>query len=154
MKNKYFFIVLTVIVSGKAARAQTAEDSVKAVINRMFTGMKNADVSLLKSSFADSMVLQTITRKEGKMVVLNEDPAGFIDFISKEAPGNADERITFDVVKVDGPLAIAWTPYNFYYKGQFSHCGVNSFQLVRFNGEWKIQYMIDTRRKQGCKEGE
>ncbi len=148
---KYFFIVLTVMQCGIAAKAQTAEDSVKAVINRMFTGMKNADADMLRSSFADSMVLQTIGRnKEGNLVVRNENPAGFIDFIKKESPGNADERITFDMVKVDGPLAIAWTPYNFYYKGQFSHCGVNSFQLVRFNGEWKIQYLIDTRRKQGC----
>jgi hypothetical protein len=139
------------MVYGTSLKAQTAEDSVKQVINRMFTGMKTADVSLLKSCFADSMVLQTISRnKEGKLVVLNEDAAGFIDFIGKTKAGDADERITFDVVKTDGPLAIAWTPYNFYYKGVFSHCGVNSFQLVRFNGEWKIQYLIDTRRKQGC----
>jgi Putative lumazine-binding len=156
---KYFLIVLTLVLYGIKAKAQlvtpmreTAEDSVKAVINKMFTGMKNADAVLLKSCFADSMVIQTISRnKEGKLMVKNEDPSGFIDFISKEAPGNADERIVFDVIKTDGPLAIAWTPYNFYYKGQFSHCGVNSFQLVRFNGEWKIQYLIDTRRKQGCK---
>lgn len=148
---KYFLIVLTVVISGNSLRAQTAEDSVKAVINNMFTAMKNADPVLLKTCFADSMVLQTISRnKEGNLIVRNEAPAGFIDFISKESPGNADERITFDVVKVDGPLAIAWTPYQFYYKGQFSHCGVNSFQLVRFNGVWKIQYLIDTRRKQGC----
>ena len=148
---KYFFIVLTVMEWVATAEAQTAEDSVKTVINRMFTGMKNADIALLKSSFADSMVLQTISRnKEGNLVVQNENPADFIDFVKKESPGNADERITFDVVKVDGPLAIAWTPYNFYYKGKFSHCGVNSFQLVRFNGEWKIQYLIDTRRGQGC----
>jgi hypothetical protein len=156
---KYFLIVLTIVLCGIKVKAQlvppmreTAEDSVKAVIKKMFTGMKNADVVLLKSCFADSMVLQTISRnKEGKLMVKNEDPSGFIDFVSKEAPGNADERIVFDVIKTDGPLAIAWTPYNFYYKGQFSHCGVNSFQLVRFNGEWKIQYLIDTRRKQGCK---
>jgi hypothetical protein len=134
------------------AQSQTAEDSVKAVINKLFTGMKNADPSLLKESFADSMVLQTISRnKEGQLIVVNEKPQDFIDFISKEQPGNADERISFETVKVDGPLAIAWTPYNFYYKGKFSHCGVNSFQLVRFNGEWKIQYLIDTRRRQGCK---
>jgi len=120
---------------GITARCQHAEDSVKAVINNMFTGMKNADAELVKTCFADSMVLQTISRnKEGKLVVRNEAPAGFIEFVSKELPGNADERITFDVVKVDGPLAIAWTPYQFYYKGNFSHCGVNSFQLVRFNG--------------------
>ena len=148
---KYFFILLTMISIAVTTRAQTAEDSVKAAINKMFTGMKNADVSLLKNSFADSMILQTIGRnKEGNIVIKNETPADFIDFIGKESPGNVDEKIIFDVVKVDGLLAIAWTPYNFYYKGQFSHCGVNSFQLVRFNGEWKIQYIIDTRRKQGC----
>jgi hypothetical protein len=148
---KYFFIVLTVLMCGSVAHGQTPEDSVKAVITKMFKGMKDADTALLKSCFADSIVFQTITRNlDGKLIVKNEDPAGFIDFISKESPGNADERITFDVVKTDGPLAIAWAPYNFYYKGKFSHCGIDSFQLVRFSNGWKIQYIIDTRRKQGC----
>ena len=148
---KYFFIVLTVILCGNKLRAQSAEDSVKSVINNMFTAMKNADPVLLKKCFADSMVLQTIAAKDGKLVVRNEAPQGFIDFVGTLKADDADERISFDVVRVDGPLASAWTPYNFYFKGKFSHCGVNSFQLVRFNGEWKIQYLIDTRRKQGCK---
>lgn len=148
---KYFFILLTVFVFPSAI-GQSGEDSVKATINKMFTGMKNADASLLKSSFADSAVLQTIIQaKEGKIAVRNEVLKDFIDFVSKQSPGDADERITFETIKIDGPLAIAWTPYNFYYKKQFSHCGVNSFQLVRVNGEWKIQYIIDTRRKQPCK---
>jgi len=133
------------------AAAQSAEDSVKTVINNMFAAMKNADGTGLKNCFSDSILFQTIARnKEGAMVVRTESPAGFIDQISKATPGSLDERISFETVKVDGPLAIAWTPYSFYYNGQFSHCGVNSFQLVRFNGIWKIQYIIDTRRKQGC----
>ena len=149
---KYFFILLTMLpFSMNHSNAQTAEDSVKTVINRMFTGMKNADAGLLKSSFADSVIFQTIARdKEGKTLVRNENPAEFIEYVSKQPAGASDERITFETVKVDGPLAIAWTPYNFYFNGQFSHCGVNSFQLVRLNGEWKIQYIIDTRRRQGC----
>ena len=61
-----------------------------------------------------------------------------------------DERISFETVKVDGDLAIAWTPYKFYLGDQFSHCGVNSFQLVKLEGVWRIQYLIDTRRRQGC----
>jgi len=149
---KYFLILLTVIIISSSAIAQTAEDSVKAVINKMFTGMKNGDMVLLKNSFADSVILQTITRnKEGYVVIKNENTAEFIDFISKLSPGAADERITFETIKTDGPMAIAWTPYNFYFNGKFSHCGVNSFQLVRFNDGWKIQYIIDTRRKQDCK---
>jgi hypothetical protein len=118
----------------------------------MFTGMKNADAALLKSCFADSAILQTITRdKEGNVIVKNESITEFIGFVSKQPSGAADERITFETIKIDGPLAIAWTPYNFYFNGQFSHCGVNSFQLVRLRGEWKIQYIIDTRRRRGCK---
>lgn len=150
---KHFLIVLTIIIHSTNVTAQTSEDSVKAVVNKMFAAMKNADAVALKSCFADSMILQTITtNKEGKLIIRNENPADFIDFISKELPGNADERISFETIKTDGLLAIAWTPYNFYYKGQFSHCGVNSFQLVRLKGDWKIQYIIDTRKKKGCIE--
>ena len=148
---KRFLIVLTVILSTTSGKAQTAEDSVKAVINKMFTAMKNADGAKLKECFSDSVIFQTIIRnKEGKTVVRNEDASGFVDVISKQKAGDLDEQIIFDVVKIDGPLAIAWTPYKFYNAGKFSHCGVNSFQLVRFNGEWKIQYLIDTRRRTGC----
>ena len=28
--------------------------------------------------------------------------------------------------------------------------GVKKDQLVRINGRWKIQYLIDTRRRVGC----
>ena len=150
---KYFFIVLTVTLCGNFANAQTAEDSVKAVINKMFTAMNKADAEMLKSTFSDSIVFQSIGRnKEGMMVVKNENPAGFISQIGKASPGALDERITFETIKIDGPLAFAWTPYSFYYNNNFSHCGVNSFQLVRLNGEWKIQYIIDTRRKDNCVE--
>lgn len=148
---KQFLIVLTLIITVSAAHAQTVEDSVKAVINKMFTAMKTADGALLKTCFSDSVIFQSIGRnKEGKMIVRNEDPSGFAAYISTQKPGDLDEQIVFDVVRIDGPLAIAWTPYKFYAGGKFSHCGVNSFQLVRFNGEWKIQYLIDTRRKAGC----
>jgi hypothetical protein len=117
----------------------------------MFTAMKNADASSIKETLSDSIILQTIAYdNDGRLVVRNEEAAGFIEFIAKEKQGNADERIVFEMIKIDGPLTIAWTPYNFYYKGKFSHCGVNSFQLVRFGEQWKIQYIIDTRRRQDC----
>jgi len=47
-------------------------------------------------------------------------------------------------------MATVWAPYKFYYKGTFSHCGVDMFQLVRMKGGWKIVYLIDTRRKEPC----
>jgi hypothetical protein len=151
---KQFFILLTATaIFGISLNAQqTAEDSVKAAVNKLFEGMKNADAGLLKEAFANSAILQTFARNNaGQIVIRNEKVDEFADAISKLKPGAADERIVFETIRIDGPMASVWTPYNFYLDNKFSHCGVNSFQLVRLNGVWKIQYLIDTRRKQGCK---
>jgi hypothetical protein len=133
-------------------KAQSAEDSVKAVINKMFAAMKNADSKSLTQCFTDSAILQTVVDKNGNVTVQTDAVKAFADEIATLQKNDADERITYDVVRTDGALAIAWTPYNFYYKNQFSHCGADSYQLVRINREWKIQYLIDTRRKQGCNQ--
>ena len=69
---------------------------------------------------------------------------------SKLSKNDADEKIKFEAIHIDGNLASVFTPYEFYYKGKFSHCGANSFQFVKQNNVWKIQYIIDTRRKENC----
>jgi len=146
-----YLLPLISVVFYHAANAQSGEDSVKATVNQLFAAMKNADSSLLVNSFADSAILQTIVNsKEGKVEIKNELVSEFAGFISKLQKDVADERIQFDVLRIDGPLAIVWASYKFYYKGKFSHCGVDSFQLVRVNGKWKIEYLIDTRRTQNC----
>ena len=149
---KRILILLTAIIFISAiTMAQSPEDSVKAVVNQLFAAMKGANAAMLKEAFADSAVLQTIRRKQdGTFFVQDEKVSDFVEQIGKAKKDSLDERITFETVKIDGPLAIAWTPYKFYYAGNLSHCGVNSFQLVRINGRWKIQFLIDTRRKQGC----
>ena len=150
---KPILIMLTMTFFSTFLYAQSTEDSVKAAVNKLFEGMKNSDASLVSDSFSDSAILQTIGRnKEGQVIIRNEQIKNFAEFVAKQKKGAADERISFETIKIDGPLAIAWTPYKFYYEGKFSHCGVNSFQLVRINGKWKIQYLIDTRRKEGCEE--
>lgn len=148
---KYFLIATLVFMVSVPSKAQTTADSIKAAVNLLFTAMKNSDGAQLISAFADSAVLQTIgTTKEGKLFIRNELVKDFAVSISKLPKGAADERIEFETIKIDGPLAAVWTPYKFYYNGQFSHCGADSWQLVRINGVWKIQYLIDTRRKNGC----
>jgi hypothetical protein len=150
-RMKCLLTALTVLLINATVLAQSTEDSVKTAVNNLFTAMRNADGALFKTVFSDNAILQTISRdKDGKTVVKSESIQEFGDFIGKLKKDSADERISFETIKIDGPLAIAWTPYNFYYNGKFSHCGVNSFQLVRLNGEWKIQYIIDTRRRAGC----
>lgn len=146
---RYFLIILLSFAS-ITAKTQTAEDSVKTTINQLFTAMKTSDASLLMNCFADSAILQTIGKNKEGILIKNESVKDFANSVGSAAKGALDERITYDIVKTDGALAIVWTPYSFYYNGNFSHCGVNSFQLIRTNRGWKIQYLIDTKRKAGC----
>lgn len=149
--NRFFILLTTSFLMAVNVQSQTTEDSVKAVINQMFDAMRNIDGAKLKDAFADSAILQTIGRtKEGGWRIINEPVDNFVKSISRLPKDSADEKISFEVIKIDGPLASVWTPYKFYYAGKFSHCGVNSFQLVRINGRWKIQYLIDTRRRLEC----
>lgn len=130
--------------------SQTSEeDLVKASINGLFDGMKTSDSTKINKAFSKNAVLQTIT-KNGE--VKNENIKDFAISISKAKKGSLEEKINFSNILIDGNLASVWTPYEFYYQGKFSHCGVNSFQLVKSNNEWKIQYIIDTRRKDNCKK--
>ncbi len=150
MQKIFFFFILIAISYNSFS--QSAEDSVKKVINKMFKAMKNSDGKMLQECFGDSALLQTITTaSDGKVVVKNQEVKSFVSQVASLEEGSVDERIIFDGIKVDQELAIAWTPYRFYYKKNFIHCGINSFQLVRINGNWKIQYIIDTRRKDNCK---
>ena len=144
-------LFLLLLLSSIILDAQTAEDSVKAVVKQLFDGMRKSDAGMVRSSFADSAILQSIAKnKEGKTIILNENLDEFAKSVSGLKKGAADEQIVFESIKNDGPLAMVWTPYKFFYDGNFSHCGVDCFQVVRINGMWKIQYLIDTRRKQPC----
>ena len=35
-------------------------------------------------------------------------------------------------------------------RSAFSHCGANSFQLMKGADGWKIVYLVDSRRTEGC----
>ncbi|MEM0542129.1 hypothetical protein WFZ85_05850 [Flavobacterium sp. j3] len=52
-------------------------------------------------------------------------------------------------IQVDGEMAHAWTPYEFYVNGKFSHKGVNAFTLFKDGSleasGWKIIHIVDTR---------
>ncbi len=152
MKHLTIFILLLSCLSVKLFAQNLAEEgAIKKTINNLFTGMRNADSSMVKSAFNQGAILQTIGKtKEGNVVVRSTDLNAFIASIAKPHPEVYDERIVFSRILVDDNLASVWTDYQFYIGDKFSHCGVNSFQLVKVNDEWKIVYLIDTRRKDKC----
>ncbi|HET9459330.1 MAG TPA: hypothetical protein VFO51_05055 [Sphingomicrobium sp.] len=51
------------------------------------------------------------------------------------------ERYWNPTVLVHRDIAHFWAPYSFDVDGKRSHCGIDSFSLVRVEGEWKLTNM-------------
>lgn len=149
-KKTIYALVFAMLLNVSAVVAQSTIDTVKAVVNAMFDAMRRADAASFRKCFSDSAVVQTIAKPITGASVRSDQLNSIATFLEKGKAGDADERIRFDAIHIDGDLASVLTYYHFYYKGIFSHCGVNSFQLVRFASGWKIQHLIDTRRKNNC----
>lgn len=151
MKNT---VLLLMLLLGLFSSAQDpVKEEVEGVINTFFEGFHKGDTLLMKSTMADKLVFQTAFKnKDQKDILKQDDIANFIKVIGSGRPVNEkwEERISSYTIKVDGNMANAWTEYEFWLDGEFSHCGVNSFQLFHDNGSWKIIYLIDTRRKSSC----
>lgn len=141
--KKIFFL----LISSFSFAQNTSEKEIVKPIENLFNAMKSADSLGVKNVFSSSAMMQTFNKNNEIRTDKVED---FAKQVGASQAGDLDERFTISKILVDGNMASVWVPYQFYYKGNFSHCGVNSFQLAKINNEWKIQYIIDTRRKDNC----
>jgi hypothetical protein len=148
MKKMLLTLALMAPLVAIAQNNKKSEKAIKAVINQFFEGMAKGDTLLLKGACTASPVLQTfMADKEGNMKIFTEDFQELVSFIGAPTTNKYLEKIDFKEIMVEQSLASVWTPYKFYLNGKFSHGGTNSFQLVKTDAGWKIQYIIDTRRK-------
>ncbi|MFT5847879.1 nuclear transport factor 2 family protein [Psychroserpens sp.] len=143
------FCFCTILMISTFSFSQTSEtDTVKSTIEQFFEGFHKQDSTLILKTIHNAIKIQSIgNTKEGKPVLNTLEFAIFLNAIVSIPKGKSfKEEILEYKIQLDGNMAHVWTPYKFWYDGNFSHCGVNSFQLFKEDGQWKIVYLIDTRR--------
>ncbi|MCW3109248.1 MAG: hypothetical protein JWQ09_3754, partial [Segetibacter sp.] len=81
--KKCFFVFACLLMTIKVF-SQTPADSIKMVINKLFTAMKTGDSIMLTQCFADSAILQTVAKsKDGKVSVRSEEIREFASQIAR-----------------------------------------------------------------------
>ena len=132
------------------------QEAVEQVIRNLFDGMRANNGDMVRDAFAENAILRSISINENGETVIATGTTVEAFASAVDRPKNAeqqwDERIPRYQINIDGPLASVWTPYQFYVGDNFSHCGVNSFQLAKSNDKWEIIYIVDTRRRDNCAE--
>lgn len=121
---------------------------VKVTIETFFEAFHAKDTVKLKLICSDKIMLQSIMENANGAKLSEESAKEFYKSIASiPSDFKFEEKILNYSIQVDGTMAHAWTPYEFYINDKFSHSGVNAFTLFKENGIWKIIYVIDTRRK-------
>lgn len=144
-------IALTALAPAPARAQATAEDSARAVIVRLFDGMRAGDSAAVRALFAPGARLQTaLVRPDGTPVLREDSVDTFVRAVGGPHEFTWDERVDAWHVRIDGPLAVVTVDYSFYAGERFSHCGIDAFQLFRGPEGWKVFQLTDTRRRTGC----
>ena len=131
------------------AAAQAPRDSVVGVVNAFFHAMTARDTAALnRVQFPDG--IQYAARVRGDSVTIRR---GTFEGFATQLATMTDtyvERMWEPTVLVHGPLAVVWAPYDFHRNGQFTHCGVDAFTLMRSPTGWKIATVSYTTEPTGC----
>jgi len=145
-------LLLNACLGAQAQTTAAETQAVKQTVTAFFDGMRRSDSTQVRRTLAPAAVFHAINSKPDQLTTLQvESINSFLKSVGTPHPEIWDERVHFARVLIDANLASVWARYKFYLGSKFSHCGYDSFQLVKLATGWKIAHIIDTRRKEKCR---
>lgn len=135
-----------------AGTQQSDERDVVATVQKLFDAMRTRDTATMRSLFVrDARLFGMRMRQTGEVVLQSLTGDQFAAFVARDTRASWIERAWNPEVRVRGTLATVWAEYDFHFGRQFSHCGVDSVQLLKVPDRgWQIVSIADTFETQGC----
>ena len=124
-------------------------DDVLAVVQRLFDAMGARDTSAARALLLPGARFRALRRDT---TVARPAAQSDTAFLRQLAAGRERllERIWAPEVRVEGPLATVWAPYDFHVDGRWSHCGVDAVTLLRTARGWQVAGIDYTVQRRGC----
>jgi imidazolonepropionase-like amidohydrolase len=133
-------------IAGSYTAPLTAQEEAAAVVDKLFEAMRAKNADAIRALFT----------AEGQLVAVDKPRSGqgnsttrvfTADAFAKtiaEGKGDFIEKMPDKDVRAGANIALVFGRYTFYVGEKFSHCGVNSFHLVRTETGWKIANAAST----------
>ena len=141
IKSFVLFLMLLPLISLANEQSQVITP-----INNMFDAMREHNGEKFLVQFTKDAILERATKSND---IKQSDLLKFAEFVSVSTK-YLDEKLFNIIIQESGNLASAWTPFAFYIDDKLSHCGINSFQLIKQDNQWKIRYLIDNAYQGDC----
>ena len=123
--------------------------AVLATVQAFFDTMASRDVEGARRVLMPEVRFYSTREQDGQTAVRASAVEDYLKALGGRKQDNR-ERIWNPEVRVHGPIASVWTPYDFWVDGKFSHCGIDIFDLVKTPDGWKISGLTYTVERTGC----
>ena len=124
------------------------EQAVLASVNALLSSFSAGDsATMLRWVYPDGRVTATGTRASGSGL-RQQSWTQFAERVKPDAP--FEETISDPAIEIDGDAAMVWAPFVVRLGGKVNNCGVDHFDLVRDNGNWKVMNLTFSSRVEGC----
>ena len=131
------FVVVLLMWPSNIAIAQSEEEAVITAVRKFFLAMSARDTSATLEVLLAEGQYFSIREDSSQISIRNTT---YTEYLNKLATSKENwlEKMREPKVLVHDRVAILWTKYDFYRSGQFSHCGVDAFSLLKTAEGWKI----------------
>ena len=127
-----------------AGPALAAEDEALAPIHRFFDAFAKRDKAGMMAEIAEGA--EITSERDGQLRRLTLD-ALTDRIVAFEPDKKIAETISDPIIHHDGTLAVVWARYSLAVDGKPSHCGVDSFSLLKLQDRWRIVAIADNSRE-------
>ncbi len=132
------------------SQGEQSENEVLAPIHQLFDGMRAGDSAAVRAAFDPIARLVRTSNRDGLPSHHIMPVDDFVNAVGAPHDRVWDERIWDVNTEVRDNLASVWMKFAFFTGDEFSHCGVNSVELVNTSDGWKIMHLADTAQREGC----
>ena len=126
---------------GQTAPGKDERQEATAVVNKLFEAMRVKDAAAIRALFMPEGQLIAVDKPRtgsGLSKTRVFTAAAFAELIAGAKAAEFREVMPGPKVEIFGDMALVFGPYTFHVGEKFSHCGTNSFHLVRTADGWRI----------------
>lgn len=128
--------------------AQTSDEKdVLAAVQKTFDGMAANDAAKILASMTADARLYGV-RPNGALYAMPADQ--WANRIASIKSALVERFTKAPTVSIHGTIANVWGEYEFLRDGKFTHCGVDSFNLLKTADGWRVAAILDTEETTGC----
>ena len=140
---RVFALLLAIGFRIQPAYAQAANDkrAVMAVADSVLVALSGGDNATLIRLTLDSAIVGGIGLRNGaeRMSISSWRP-----YTARTGPSAFTERGFDATAHVQDRVAQVWVPYDLYIGDKWSHCGVDTFTMMKLDGRWRVASLIYT----------